>query len=161
MQTLPKPSGPSGFHAFLHIAQRGVHLITGGATDFRHLRRRADDRLVCVTKSPTSPATPSGKGAYPRKSNTLNSRILRHNSPTPALPPSRGRLGRLPRFEPTFPPNPNQPQPLTTPSHEAACARPPLAAIVREDNPRIMESPVLSREEELYWLALKLVPGLG
>jgi len=24
-----------------------------------------------------------------------------------------------------------------------------------------MESPVLSREEELYWLALKLVPGLG
>ena len=24
-----------------------------------------------------------------------------------------------------------------------------------------MLSPVLSREEELYWLALKLVPGLG
>src|SRR6478609_4404459 len=24
-----------------------------------------------------------------------------------------------------------------------------------------MEAPVLSREEELYWLALKLVPGLG
>ena len=24
-----------------------------------------------------------------------------------------------------------------------------------------MQSPVLSREEELYWLALKLVPGLG
>ena len=26
---------------------------------------------------------------------------------------------------------------------------------------RSMQSPVLSREEELYWLALKLVPGLG
>ena len=24
-----------------------------------------------------------------------------------------------------------------------------------------MQSPLLSREEELYWLALKLVPGLG
>ena len=24
-----------------------------------------------------------------------------------------------------------------------------------------MEAPVLSREEEIYWLALKLVPGLG
>jgi DNA processing protein len=29
------------------------------------------------------------------------------------------------------------------------------------DKPRVMQSPVLSREEELYWLALKLVPGLG
>src|SRR5205085_4421063 len=26
---------------------------------------------------------------------------------------------------------------------------------------RLMEATVLSREEELYWLALKLVPGLG
>ena len=38
---------------------------------------------------------------------------------------------------------------------------PPLAGIVEVDKPRIMQSPVLSREEELYWLALKLVPGLG
>src|ERR1017187_7334103 len=63
--------------------------------------------------------------------------------------------------EPIFPPNPNQTQPLAPSAYEAACALPPLAAIVREDTPRIMESPVLSREEELYWLALKLVPGLG
>src|SRR5512133_675249 len=26
---------------------------------------------------------------------------------------------------------------------------------------RSMQSPVLSREEELHWLALKLIPGLG
>src|ERR1035437_9930342 len=41
------------------------------------------------------------------------------------------------------------------------CAFPPLAGIVEEVTPRAMQSPVLSREEELYWLALKLVPGLG
>jgi DNA processing protein len=29
------------------------------------------------------------------------------------------------------------------------------------DKPRVMQSAVLSREEVLYWLALKLVPGLG
>ena len=63
--------------------------------------------------------------------------------------------------EPICPPNHNQTQPLVSHALEAACAFPPLAAIVREDTPRIMESPVLSREEELYWLALKLVPGLG
>src|ERR1017187_6352812 len=42
-----------------------------------------------------------------------------------------------------------------------ACAFPSLAGIVEDDKPRVMPSPVLSREEELYWLALKLVPGLG
>src|ERR1035437_7427937 len=42
-----------------------------------------------------------------------------------------------------------------------ACAFPPLAGIVMDDKPRAMQSPVLSREEELYWLALKRVPGLG
>ncbi len=52
-----------------------------------------------------------------------------------------------------------QPNP---PSHFArACAFPALAGIVMVDKPRVMQSPVLSREEELYWLALKLVPGLG
>ena len=62
-----------------------------GRPDFRlpHLRWRAEDRPVCVTKSRTIPATPSRKGTYPRTRNTLNSRILRHNSPSP---------GRLPRF---------------------------------------------------------------
>jgi hypothetical protein len=54
-----------------------------------HLRRRAEDRPVCVTKSPAIPATPSRKGTYPPTRNTLNSRILRHNSPSP---------GRFPRF---------------------------------------------------------------
>src|ERR1017187_3038709 len=54
-----------------------------------HLRWRADDRPVCVTKSPAIPATPTRKGTYRPTRNTLNSRILRHNSPSP---------GRLPRF---------------------------------------------------------------
>ena len=54
-----------------------------------HLRRRAEDRPVCVTKFSTNPATPSRKWTYPPTSITLNSRILRHNSPSP---------GRLPRF---------------------------------------------------------------
>src|ERR1039458_8096860 len=69
-----------------------------GRPNFRlpHLRRRADDRPVCVTKSPTNPATPSRKGTYPPKRNTLNSRILRHNSPSP---------GRLPRFADASPPH--------------------------------------------------------
>jgi DNA processing protein len=47
------------------------------------------------------------------------------------------------------------------PSSVPACAFPALAGIVEVDKPRVMQSPVLSREEELYWLALKLVPGLG
>ena len=47
------------------------------------------------------------------------------------------------------------------PSSLPACAFPAQAVIVEVDKPRVMQSPVLSREEELYWLALKLVPGLG
>src|SRR5664279_655872 len=46
-------------------------------------------------------------------------------------------------------------------SRSPACAFHPQAGIVMDDKPRVMQSPVLSREEELYWLALKLVPGLG
>ena len=38
---------------------------------------------------------------------------------------------------------------------------PGAGCIVEVDKPRVMQSPVLSREEELHWLALKLVPGLG
>src|ERR1019366_7608715 len=62
-----------------------------GCPDFRlpHLRRRTEDRPDCVTKLPAIPATPSRKMAYLRTRNTRNSRILRHNSPSP---------GRLPRF---------------------------------------------------------------
>ena len=55
-----------------------------------HLRRRADDRHVCVTKSLVISATPSKKWTYLRTSNTLDFRILRHNSP------SRRRLRRVP-----------------------------------------------------------------
>src|ERR1019366_7472296 len=44
-----------------------------------HLRRRAEDRPVCVTKLPTNPATPSSTGTYPRTRNTLDSPILRHS----------------------------------------------------------------------------------
>ena len=43
----------------------------------------------------------------------------------------------------------------------STCVFPPLAGIVVDSKPRVMQFPVLSREEELYWLALKLVPGLG
>jgi hypothetical protein len=60
-----------------------------------HLRRRADDPPVCVTKSPTKPATQSRKGTYLHTSITLNSSILRHNSPSPApgAPTLRCRAG--------------------------------------------------------------------
>jgi DNA processing protein len=37
----------------------------------------------------------------------------------------------------------------------------PHCAIVEFGNTHVMTPPVLSREEELYWLALKLIPGLG
>src|SRR5260370_1889969 len=47
------------------------------------------------------------------------------------------------------------------PSSIPACIFRALAVIVEVDKPRVMQSPVLSREEELYWLALKLLPGLG
>jgi hypothetical protein len=63
-----------------------------------HLRRRADDPPVCVTKSLAIPATPSRRETYPRTSNTLDFRILRHNFPGPGPLPSRGRPRRLPRF---------------------------------------------------------------
>src|ERR1017187_2032893 len=76
-------------------------------------------------------------------------------------PPHYGVENQKIPNEAIFPPNPNQTQPLAPSADEAACALPPLAAIVREDTPRAMQSPVLSREEELYWLALKLVPCLG
>jgi hypothetical protein len=71
-----------------------------GRPDFRlpRLRNRDDDPPDCVTKSPTIPATPSRKGTYLRTSNTLDSRSLRHNSPSPGPPPSRGRLRRPPHF---------------------------------------------------------------
>jgi hypothetical protein len=61
-----------------------------------HLRRRAADRRDCVTKSPTIPATQSRKGTYPRTSNILDFRILRHNSPNPGPPLRRPRLCYLP-----------------------------------------------------------------
>jgi hypothetical protein len=63
-----------------------------------HLRNRAQDRPVCVTKFPTIPATQSTKGTYPRTRNALNFHILRHHSPSHGPPPSRSRLARLPRF---------------------------------------------------------------
>ena len=78
------------------------------------------------------------------------------------LPPPCGTSAnqKIPN-EPSFPPNHNQTKPLTSSAIEAACAVPPLAAMVEVATPRAMQSPVLSREEELHWLALKLVPGLG
>src|ERR1039458_7868096 len=65
-----------------------------GRSDSRlpHLRRRTEDRPVCVTKFLTIPATPSRKGTYLRTRNTLDSRVLRHNFPRPGPPPSRRRL---------------------------------------------------------------------
>ena len=51
-----------------------------------HLRRRADDPPVCVTKSLAIPATPSRRETYPRTSYTLDFRILRHNSPSRRRP---------------------------------------------------------------------------
>ena len=65
-----------------------------GPPDFHlpHPRRRADDRHVCVTKSLAISATQSKTRTYPRTSNTLDFRILRHNSPSrrrPRLVPGR------------------------------------------------------------------------
>ena len=61
----------------------------------------------------------------------------------------------------TNPTNPTEPSQSPLLASPRACAFPALAGIVMVDKPRVMQSPVLSREEELYWLALKLVPGLG
>src|ERR1035437_5078067 len=89
-----------------------------------------------------------------------------HASPPP---PMGWPVQKIPN-EPIFPPNPNQIQPLTTSGHEPvsqpnplppACAFPALAGIVEEDTSRAMQSPVLSREEELYWLGLKLTDTPG
>src|ERR1035438_931952 len=57
-----------------------------------HPPPRADDRHVCVTKSLAISATQSNTRTYPRTSNTLDFRILRHNSPSrrrPRLVPGR------------------------------------------------------------------------
>ena len=81
-----------------HPTPRPLHHHVRPNLRLPHLRNRAQDRPVCVTKSPAIPATPSRTGAYQRTSNTLNSRILRHNFPSPAPPPSRGRPRRLPPF---------------------------------------------------------------
>jgi DNA processing protein len=95
---------------------------------------------------------------------------IQQSASHPSPPPPFGLpIQKLPN-EAIFPPNPNKMRTLASSSHEAtspgnprppACFSPPLAGIVEEDTPRAMQSPVLSREEELYWLALKLVPGLG
>jgi hypothetical protein len=76
-------------------------------------------------------------------------------------PPHCGAENQEIPNEPIFPPNPNKMKPLAPPADEPTCVSPPPAGIVMVDKPRVMPSPVLSREEELYWLALKLVPGLG
>ena len=89
MQTPPKSRSP-GFH----IAQRDLPFHHRGRPNFllSHLRTRTQDPPVCVTKSLAIPATPSRNGAYLRTRNTLDSRVLRHNSPSPGPPPSRRRL---------------------------------------------------------------------
>jgi hypothetical protein len=100
MRTPPKSRGPSGFRAFLHIAQRRVPFITMCAQTFDYHTSETAPRIdpFASQNLNTIPATPSRTGAYQRTSNTLNSRILRHNSPRPAPPPSRGRPRRLPPF---------------------------------------------------------------
>src|ERR1039458_8462843 len=45
--------------------------------------------------------------------------------------------------------------------HQSTCAVRCTAVIVVIGSPHPMSPPVLSRDEELYWLALQLVPGLG
>jgi hypothetical protein len=97
---IPRPLQPPRLPAH-RPTLRPLHLR--GRPNFRlpHLRMRAEDRPVCVTKSPVVPATTSSKWTYQRTRNTLNFRILRHKSPSPDPLPSRGRLARLPRFDET------------------------------------------------------------
>ena len=94
---IPRPLQPPRLPAH-RPTLRPLHLR--GRPNFRlpHLRMRAEDRPVCVTKSPVVPATTSSKWTYQRTRNTLNFRILRHKSPSPDPLPSRGRLARLPQF---------------------------------------------------------------
>ena len=97
---IPRPLHPPRLPAH-RPTRRPLHRHGRPNLRLPHLRNRAQDRPVCVTEFPASPATASRKGTYPRTTNALNSRVLRHNSPSQGPPPCRGRVARLPRFDET------------------------------------------------------------
>src|ERR1017187_5211462 len=94
MQTPPKSRSPSAFHAFLHIAQRGVPFITMGAQTFDY-HTSGGVRRIGLFASQNLPPSPQ-----PQAENGLNN--PREITPPPASDAFLGSL-KLPTSPPLPP----------------------------------------------------------
>ena len=113
-------------------AARRVSKLPGGIREARKRRREPPRIRRNLNISPFSVENKRPPSKHPFSSSYTEAGMILSSIPPP---PRYGVENQKIPNEAIFPPNLNQTQPLVPSTNEAACAFPPLAAVVREDTP--------------------------